>query len=359
MPTTTDEQRMAMAIELGASVRTTTAPNPWVGAVVVTAAGAVHGGATEPPGGRHAEIVALDAARAVDGPDAARGATVYVTLEPCAHTGRTGPCAEALVEAGVRRVVVGVTDPDPLVAGAGLARLRDAGAAVEVGCRADEVHEQLAPYLHHRRTGRPWVVLKLAATLDGRTAAADGTSQWITGPDARADAHRLRAESQAIVVGAGTVAADDPSLTTRLVAGPDPQRIVLGRAPEGARVHPCTEWTPADGTLDDLLEALGAGGVLQVLVEGGATVAGSFHRAGLVDAYVTYLAPALLGGEDGPGLFRGPGAATIGDLWRGEITAVSAVGADIRIDLRPAPGGAPPVPPAPSGPSTATTVKGS
>lgn len=337
MAPTTDEQRMATAIELGASVRTATAPNPWVGAVVVAADGTVHTGATEPPGGRHAEVVALDAARASAGPDAARGATAYVTLEPCSHTGRTGPCADALVAAGVRRVVVGVADPDPLVAGAGLARLRDAGVAVEVGCRADEVAQQLAPYLHHRRTGRPWVVLKLAATLDGRTAAADGTSQWITGPDARADAHRLRAESQAIVVGAGTVAADDPSLTTRLVDGPDPRRVVLGRAPGNAKVHPCTEWTRADGDLDDLLVRLGTEGVLQVLVEGGAAVAGSFHRAGLVDEYVTYLAPALMGGDDGTGLFRGAGAATIDDLWRGEVTSVRPVGADIRIALRAIP----------------------
>jgi diaminohydroxyphosphoribosylaminopyrimidine deaminase/5-amino-6-(5-phosphoribosylamino)uracil reductase len=344
VPQTSDEQRMAMAIELAASVRTTTAPNPWVGAVVVSADGSIHRGATEPPGGRHAEVVALDAARAAGGEAKTRGAVVYVTLEPCAHVGRTGPCAVALVEAGVRRVVVAVPDPDPLVAGAGLAHLRDAGIAVELGCRGSEVADQLTSYLHHRRTGRPWVVLKLAATLDGRTAAADGTSQWITGPEARTDAHRLRAESQAIVVGSGTVATDDPSLTTRLVEGPDPRRVVLGRAPEGAQIHPCTEWTAADGDLGDLLEHLGGEGVLQVLVEGGATVAGAFHRAGLVDEYVTYLAPALSGGEDGPGLFKGPGAATIADLWRGEITAVSAVGSDIRVDLRPFPGGSSPEP---------------
>jgi diaminohydroxyphosphoribosylaminopyrimidine deaminase/5-amino-6-(5-phosphoribosylamino)uracil reductase len=337
VPQTTDEQRMAMAIELGASVRTSTAPNPWVGAVVVSADGSVHTGATEPPGGRHAEIVALDAARAAGGEVKTRGAVVYVTLEPCAHVGRTGPCAEALVTAGVRRVVVAVADPDPLVAGAGLAHLRDAGVAVELGCRGGEVADRLTPYLHHRRTGRPWVILKLAATLDGRTAAADGTSQWITGPEARADAHRLRSESQAVVVGSGTVATDDPALTTRLVEGPDPRRVVLGRAPEGARVHPCTEWTAADGDLEDLLDRLGADGVLQVLVEGGATVAGAFHRAGLVDQYVTYLAPALMGGEDGTPLLRGPGASTIAEVWRGEIAGVSAVGSDIRVDLRPFP----------------------
>lgn len=336
MPRTTDEKRMALAVELAASVRTRTAPNPWVGCVIVTTDGSVHAGATEPPGGRHAEVVALDAARAGD-PEAPRGATAYVTLEPCAHTGRTGPCADALVEAGIARVVVGVADTDPRTAGAGMARLRDAGIAVELGCLSDEVDEQLAPYLWHRRTGRPWVVLKLAATLDGRTAAADGTSQWITGEAARTDAHRLRAESQAVVVGAGTVAADDPSLTTRLVEGPDPRRVVLGRAPAGAKVHPCLEWTRDDGDLDALLARLAADGVVQLLVEGGAGVAGEFHRAGLVDHYVTYLAPALAGGDDGPGLFRGAGAATVDDLWRGEVTSVAPLGGDIRIDLRPRP----------------------
>lgn len=337
MPETTDEVRMAMAIDLGASVRTTTAPNPWVGAVVVTTEGTVHGGATESPGGRHAEVVALDAARAAGGDRATRGATVYVTLEPCAHQGLTGPCSKALIDAGVRRVVVAVADPDRRVAGAGMAELRDAGVAVELGCRADDVTDQLHPYLHHRRTGRPYVVLKMAATLDGRTAAPDGTSQWITGSEARTDAHRLRAESQAIVVGAGTVVADDPSLTTRLVEGPDAWRIVLGGAPAGARVHPCAEWTRDDGDLGALLDGLGERGVVQALVEGGATVAGSFHRAGLVDRYVLYLAPALAGGDDASGLFGGPGPATIAELWRGEITAVTPVGSDIRVDLRPTP----------------------
>jgi len=333
--TTLDEKRMAEAMDLAASVRTSTAPNPWVGCLLVAADGSVFGGATEPPGGRHAEIVALDAARTAGGPDAARGATVYVTLEPCAHTGRTGPCAAALVAAGVGRVVVAVADPDPLVAGAVLAVLRDAGIAVEIGCLADDVTEQLAPYLWHRSTGRPWVVLKTAATLDGRTAASDGSSQWITGEAARTDAHRLRAESQAIVVGRGTVVADDPSLTTRLVDGPDPRRVVLGAAPPGARVHPCLEWSRDDGDLAALLDHLAAEGVVQVLVEGGATVAGEFHRAGLVDHYVAYLAPALVGGDDAPGLFAGSGAPSIADVWRGEIVAVTAVGEDIRVDLRP------------------------
>ncbi|MGI8938479.1 MAG: bifunctional diaminohydroxyphosphoribosylaminopyrimidine deaminase/5-amino-6-(5-phosphoribosylamino)uracil reductase RibD [Iamia sp.] len=335
MPETDDEMHMATAIALAADVRTRTAPNPWVGALIVTRDGTEHRGATEPPGGRHAEVVALDAVRAEAGADAGKGATAYVTLEPCAHQGRTAPCAAALIDAGVGRVVVALDDPDPQVAGAGLAQLRAAGIAVEVGCRADEVAEQLAPYLHHRRTGRPLVVLKLASTLDGRTAAADGTSQWITGVAARTDGHRLRAESQAIVVGAGTVAADDPTLTTRLVDGPDPLRVVLGRAPEQAKVRPCVEWPRDAGDLGALLDHLGAEGVLQVLVEGGATVATSFHRAGLVDRYVLYLAPALAGGDGGPGLFRGPALATITDLWRGRIAGVAAMGDDLRIDVRP------------------------
>lgn len=318
---------MQRAMGLAASVRTATSPNPWVGCVMVTPTGDVFDGATAPPGGPHAEAVALAAA----GPDA-RGATAYVTLEPCAHVGRTGPCAEALIAAGVTRVVVGIEDPDPAVAGAGLARLRAAAVDVSVGVEADQITDQLAPYLTHRRTGRPHVVLKLAASLDGRTAAPDGSSRWITGAEARADAHRLRAESDAVVVGAGTVRADDPALTVRDTPGDDPLRVVLGRAPDGARVHPALEH---DGDLGELLDQLGGKGILQVLVEGGATVAGAFHRAGLVDHYVVYLAPALFGGDDGRALLAGPGAPTIDDVWRGRITGVERLGNDLRLDLVP------------------------
>ena len=325
-----DEAMMARAVALAATVRTRTSPNPWVGCVLRTTDGAVHEGATAPPGGPHAEVAALAAAGG-----AAAGATVWSTLEPCSHHGRTGPCADALVAAGVARVVVGILDPDARVAGQGVARLRRAGVDVEVGVGADDVRAQLAPYLVHRTTGRPFVVVKLAATLDGRTAAPDGTSQWITGAAARADAHRLRAESDAVLVGAGTVRADDPSLTVRHVEGDDPLRVVLGRAPEGAKVHPALE---LGGDLADVLTTLGGKGVLQVLVEGGATVAGALHRAGLVDRYVVYLAPALLGGDDGRGLFAGPGAATMADVWRGRITGVTRLGEDLRIDLVPVAG---------------------
>ncbi len=161
------------------------------------------------------------------------GATVWVTLEPCAHTGRTGPCADALIEAGVGRVVVGLEDPDPHVAGAGLPRLRDAGIAVEVGEGADEVRDDLASYITHRTHGRPFVTLKLAVTIDGQAIPKDPATQWITGPEARADGHRLRAQHDAILVGAGTVRADNPRLTTRDAEGPDPIRVVLGHRRTG------------------------------------------------------------------------------------------------------------------------------
>jgi diaminohydroxyphosphoribosylaminopyrimidine deaminase / 5-amino-6-(5-phosphoribosylamino)uracil reductase len=321
---------MLRAVELAAGVRTTTSPNPWVGCVIVAADGRVAEGATHPPGGPHAEAAAL-AAAAERGIDVA-GGTAYVTLEPCSHQGRTPPCADALVAAGVARVVVGVGDPDTQVGGAGVARLRAAGVDVTMGVAADVVADQLAAYLTHRTTGRPYVVLKLAASLDGRTAAPDGTSRWITGEAARADAHRLRAESDAILVGAGTVRADDPELTVRHVHGRDPLRVVLGRAPEGAKVHPALE---VDGDLGTILDDLGARDVLQLLVEGGATVAGDFHRAGLVDAYVLYLAPVLFGGDDARGLFSGAGAATMSGVWRGHITRVTPLGDDIRVDLQP------------------------
>ena len=326
---------MERAVANAARIRHSTSPNPWVGAVVVALDGQVFDGATEPPGGRHAERVALDAA----GPDAVRGSTLYTTLEPCDHTGRTGPCSHALVESGVARVVIGVGDPDSHVAGKGISTLEAAGIEVTVGVGADLVAEQLAPYLHHRRTGRPFVVAKLAASLDGRTAAPDGTSQWITGPEARADAHRLRAESDAILVGARTVRSDDPALTVRDWHAPegtppaqDPLRVVLGTAVTNARVQPCLSW---DGPIDRLLEHLGDDGVVQLMVEGGAQVIGDFHRAGLIDRFVLYQAPVLFGGDDAKGLFTGAGAPSITAVDRGEIVSVERVGADLRIEFKP------------------------
>src|SRR5271157_6535 len=329
-----DVELMRRAMALAAAVRSTTAPNPWVGCVIVSAEPAVacvaptYEGATAPPGGPHAEVAAL-----ADAGEAARGATLYVTLEPCAHHGRTPPCTDAIIEAGVARVVVGVEDPDPLVAGGGIAALREAGIDVTVGVAADEVAEQLAPYLKHRTTGQPWVVLKMAASLDARTAAPDGTSRWITGEAARHDVHVLRSHSDAVLVGAGTVRADDPELTVRLDDGLDhtqPLRVVLGQAPLGARVQPALELS---GDLDDVLSELGRRGVIQLLVEGGATVAHEFHAAGLVDRYVLYLAPVFFGGDDARPLFAGPGAGTIGDVWKGRLVSVERLGGDLRVEV--------------------------
>ena len=323
-----DTTAMTTALAAAAAVRARTSPNPWVGAAIVSVSGAIAGvGATEPPGGRHAEIVALDIAG-----DAATGATLVCTLEPCSHHGRTPPCTDAIIAAGIRRVVVAITDPDARVAGAGIDALRRAGIDVELGILAAEAETQLAPYLHHRRTGRPYVICKLAMTADGGIAAPDGTSQWITGEAARRDAHRLRAESDAIVVGAGTVRADDPALTVRHVEGDDPLRVVLGSAPPGAKVHPCLEWTDS---LDDLLIELGGQGVVQLMVEGGARVVGSFHTAGLVDRYVLYLAPALFGGSDAKAAVGTTTAATIADVWRGRFDTIERVGDDLRIELIP------------------------
>ena len=323
-----DDLWMGRALAVAETARLIASPNPWVGCVIVCTDGHAFEGATEAAGGRHAERVALDAAR-VGGANTV-GATVYTTLEPCSHKGRTGPCTDALIAAQVARVVSAVRDPDERVAGTGYEQLRSVGIVVVEEVQHQRASRQLAPYLHHRRTGRPFVVLKLASSLDGRTAAADGTSQWITGPQARRAAHQLRAESDVIVVGAGTVRTDDPALTVRLVNGPNPRRVVLGLIPANAKVHPCLQW---QGPLEDLLDQLGNEGVLQVMVEGGASVAGSFHRAGLVQRYVLYLAPTLMGGSDGGALLAGAGAGTLSDAWRGRIVSTRQLGDDIEIVL--------------------------
>jgi diaminohydroxyphosphoribosylaminopyrimidine deaminase/5-amino-6-(5-phosphoribosylamino)uracil reductase len=323
-----DEAAMRFALEAAAAVRTSTSPNPWVGAVVLSSEGQVTGaGATEPPGGAHAEVLALRSAGA-----SARGGTLVVTLEPCAHHGRTPPCVDAVIAAGIRRVVVGVVDPDARVAGRGVVALRAAGIEVTIGVLEDEVRGLLEPYLTHRCSGRPYVVCKLGVTLDGMIAAADGTSQWITGAEARVDAHRLRAESDAVVVGVGTVRRDDPSLTVRHVAGRDPLRVVLGSPPAAARIHPCLAWT-AD--IPSLLHHLGERGVLQVLVEGGSRVVRSLVDLDLVDRFVLYVAPAMFLGRDATPMVGGPSVPTIGDLHRMQFVGVRRVGTDVRLDVVP------------------------
>ena len=322
-----DQEFMALAIAAAAEVHGHTSPNPWVGAVVVANGEVVGSGATAPPGSAHAEISALNQAG-----EKAQDATLYTTLEPCHHQGRTGPCTEAIIKAGITKVVVGVQDPDPQVAGSGIKYLQEAGLVVTVGCLNEEITQQLAAYLHHRRTGRPYVVLKLATTLDGRIAAPDGSSAWITGPEARDDVQKLRSQSDAICVGAGTVRTDDPKLTVRAENGENTnlRRIVFGEVAPDAQVQPAENYR---GDPKDLLERLGQEGVLQLLVEGGADLAGRFHRDGLVDRYCIYMAPALLGGEDGRPVLAGPGAPTMEEIQRGRFVEVKRLGNDLRLDL--------------------------
>jgi diaminohydroxyphosphoribosylaminopyrimidine deaminase/5-amino-6-(5-phosphoribosylamino)uracil reductase len=364
-----DEAWMARAVALAEGGRGTTSPNPMVGAVLVLDGRVVGEGFHRAPGEPHAEVAALAAA----GP-AAAGATCYVTLEPCAHQGRTPPCADALLDAGVTRVVAALPDPDPRVDGAGLQRLRAAGVAVTVGVGAAAAAEQNAAYLTHRRLGRPRVTLKAAASLDGKVAAPDGSSQWITGPAARADAHRLRAEAEAVAVGAGTALADDPRLTARLpgYSGRQPLRVLVdaagrvgadghlfdadaptlvattARAPvtaveawkrAGAEVLVCPEVPLGGGgrgvDLAVLAAMLGRRGVLELLVEGGPRLHAGFWAAGLADRLVWYLAPLVIGGDGAPGLLRGGGAPTLTAARPLRIASVERLGPDLRVVAYP------------------------
>lgn len=329
-----DAMRRAMALARSADL--TFDPNPRVGAVVLSASGkpiaeGVHRGAGTP----HAEVVALaEAGRE------ARSSTVVVTLEPCAHTGRTGPCTTVLADSGVRRVVFAQTDPDPVAAG-GAATLRRAGLDVEPGVCADQAAQLNEAWTRATRARRPVVTWKLAATLDGRSAAADGTSRWITGAVARADVHRLRARCDTILAGTGTVAADDPRLTSRDPDGPalaweaQPLRAVMG----------LRDIDPASAVFDDdadtvclrtrdpaaALAQLFARGSRHVWLEGGRTLAAAFLRAGVVDQVIAYVAPALLG--DGTAAVGDLGVATIGDAVRFELTDVTRLGNDVRLTM--------------------------
>ncbi|AYV26670.1 Riboflavin biosynthesis protein RibD [Streptomyces sp. ADI95-16] len=350
---------MRRAIELAARGLGSTSPNPVVGCVITDARGTVVGeGWHQRAGGPHAEVHALRAAGA-----AARGGTAYVTLEPCNHTGRTGPCAQALIEAGVTRVVYAVSDPNPQASGGG-ATLRAAGIATEAGLLEQEAEEGNAAWLTSVRRGRPHVLWKYAATLDGRIAAADGTSRWISSPESRADVHRLRAEADAVVVGSGTLRADDPHLAVRGRPGTDPAdqplRVVLdtrATVRPGARVLDDAAPTliavaedadtghlpgvdlvrlPADAngiSVHALLAELHRRGVRSVLLEGGPTLAGAFVAAGAVDKVVGYLAPVLLGA--GRTALGDAGIDTIADALRLRITETVRIGPDLRVTAVP------------------------
>ncbi|MGZ6957944.1 MAG: bifunctional diaminohydroxyphosphoribosylaminopyrimidine deaminase/5-amino-6-(5-phosphoribosylamino)uracil reductase RibD [Acidimicrobiia bacterium] len=368
----TDDELMAEALRCAVAARAATPPWPQVGCVIVRDGEVVGRGATGiRPTGDHAEVAALRAAG-----DLARGATAYTTLEPCNHHGNTPPCTEALIAAGVARVVTAVVDPDPKVAGTGHARLRAAGVAVEIGTGTGPVTEFLRAYLHQRRTGRAFALLKTAMSLDGRTAAADGTSQWITSEESRRDVHRLRAESHAIVVGPATALADRPSLTARGVElGPwgQPRRVLLdakGRVPvEGPladpTLAPTTVYTTsrmpdptraawdAAGADVRLVDAgpkgdgVDLGAVLhdlateyhafQALVEGGGKLHGAFVAEGRADRLVTYVAPVILG-ERGRAVLDHAGPDTLAAADRGwSVADVTPIGPDVRITYaRPA-----------------------
>lgn len=326
---------MDLAIRAAEEVKGSTYPNPPVGAVILDAAGVVVGvGGTRPPGQEHAEVVALAAAGA-----AARGGTAIVTLEPCNHQGRTGPCVDALVAAGVSRVVYAVADPNPQAAG-GAERLRALGVDVIDALAADRVSAgPLREWLHKQRTGRPHVTWKYGASVDGRSAANDGTSQWITSEQSRADVHRRRAFADAILVGTGTVFADDPQLTARtpdnqLVAH-QPLRVVVGmrEVSMDAKVLNDDSHTMVIRTHDPA-EVLGAlADRTDIILEGGPTLAGAFLRAGLVDRILAYLAPMLLGGNV-PAV-EDVGVTTLSRALHWEYDQIERMGPDVLLSLVP------------------------
>ena len=353
-----DAELMGRALELAARGEGRVEPNPMVGAVVADAAGAACGeGFHEVFGGPHAEVNALRAAG-----DRARGGTIFVTLEPCRHFGKTPPCTRAILAAGVRRVVAAAGDPNPLVAGAGFAELRAAGIKVVTGVREAEALRLTAPFRKRLRTGRPWVVAKWAMTLDGKIATRAGDSKWVSGPESRAEVHKLRGRVDAVVAGAGTVRADDPLLTARPPGPRAAARVVLSRSGDlpaecqltrTARESPVIVATQPGGAgkldswrgagcevvcVDDLTPAvvlteLGRRGMTNVLLEGGGAVAGAFADAGAIDEVWAFVAPKLVGGGGpspvgGTGLMRMSEAAGWGEL------EVTKCGADVWLRAR-------------------------
>lgn len=326
---------MRLAIEQSTLVKGTTYPNPPVGAVILDAGGEVVGvGGTEPAGGDHAEILALRRAG-----DLAAGGTVVVTLEPCNHYGKTPPCVNALLDAKVATVVYAVADPNPQAAG-GARRLEEAGVAVRSGVLADEVARgPLREWLHKQRTGLPHLTWKYASSVDGRSAAADGSSQWISSEASRLDLHRRRGACDAIVVGTGTVLADDPALTARLpdgsLAARQPLRVVVGmrEIPSEAKVLNDDSRTMLIRTHDPAEVLKAVSDRTDVLLEGGPTLAGAFLRAGAVDRILAYVAPTLLGGP--VTAVDDVGVSTIARALRWQFDGIDRVGPDVVLSLVP------------------------
>lgn len=351
-----DHVHMARALQLAERGLFTTSPNPRVGCVIVSDGRIIGEGWHERAGTPHAEIHALNAAGA-----AARGATAFVTLEPCSHHGRTPPCAEALVNAGVARVVAAMTDPNPLVAGGGIAMLTLAGIQAEVGLMENEARALNPGFISRMTRRRPWVRLKTASTLDGKTALSNGASQWITGEAARADVQRLRARACAVLTGIGTVLSDNPRMNVRDVeTGRQPLRVVVDsslRTPGDAAILPallaCHQAAPdaragleqagaeiidlpgEDGHVDlaALLTLLAQRGVNELHVEAGAVLNGALLSAGLVDEWVAYLAPMAVG-DSARGLFSHPALTALDQAARFSLIDVRQIGADLRLTLR-------------------------
>ncbi|MDY6870299.1 MAG: bifunctional diaminohydroxyphosphoribosylaminopyrimidine deaminase/5-amino-6-(5-phosphoribosylamino)uracil reductase RibD [Actinomycetota bacterium] len=331
----TPEAAMALAVEQAGRVKGGTYPNPPVGAVILDADGEVAGvGATQPPGGPHAEVMALRRA----GRKAA-GGTAVVTLEPCNHHGRTPPCVDALLASEVSAVVYAVPDPNPVAAG-GAARLGESGVTVTAGVLGDAVAGGvLREWLHKQRTGKPHVTWKFATSVDGRSAAADGSSQWITSEAARTDVHRRRAVADAIVVGTGTVLVDDPVLTARLPDGSlaerQPLRVVVGKREisSDSRVLNDDSRTMVIRTRDpqEVLRALSER--TDIILEGGPTLAGAFLRAGVIDRIVAYVAPILLGGP--VTAVDDVGVLSIAHAQRWRFDGITPIGPDVLLSLVP------------------------
>src|SRR6266540_1985183 len=334
-----DEAYLERALGLAERGRGLTSPNPLVGAVVVTESRIRGEGFHEGPGRPHAEIVALEEAG-----DDARGATLYTTLEPCDHFGRTPPCTRAIARAGVARVVCAMPDPNPVVDGRGFAALEAAGIQVRTGLLAQEAKRLNEAYVKHVRTGLPFVTWKMAASLDGKVASRDGTSRWITGEAARADVHRLRAAADAILVGAGTALVDArgrvPETGDLFDAAAPTMVATTGLAPRErtgawrARGAEVVEYEPEGGgvPLPQLLSDLGKRDVQSVLLEGGPTLAWSMVEDRVVDKVVVYLAPKLIGGQDAPGVLGGRGFAPIAQATQLRVASFDRVGEDLRVE---------------------------
>jgi diaminohydroxyphosphoribosylaminopyrimidine deaminase/5-amino-6-(5-phosphoribosylamino)uracil reductase len=356
---------MARALELAARARGRTAPNPMVGAVVVAGDAVVGEGYHARAGEQHAETLALAAAG-----EAARGADLYVTLEPCAHHGRTPPCADAIIASGVARVFAAMRDPNPRVDGRGLARLREAGVGVKVGLLGEEAARLNEVYCTHVTTGLPHVTLKIGMSLDGKTATRSGDARWITGEESRRRVHELRNVSDAVLVGIGTILADDPDLTTRLpgIECHHPDRVVIDshlRIPNKSRVlahrnkgrtilvagphapqarvrelrELGAEVVVADGgerrvELPKVMARLAALGITSVLVEGGSEIAASCLDAGVVDKLVFFIAPLIIGGREAPPVIGGRGAGPLAEALRLRDVRWSAAGEDLMVEAR-------------------------